>query len=66
LWDGWFVKFFGSGEEQQIPPLRCGMTNKKTDYSNSKKQMRGFLHCATHDETMSRFGRNDESFGGKG
>jgi hypothetical protein len=23
--------------------------------------MRGSLHCATHDETVSRFGRDDES-----
>jgi hypothetical protein len=25
------------------------------------KQMRGFLHCAAHDETVSSFGRNDGS-----
>jgi hypothetical protein len=27
--------------------------------------MRGFLHCATHDETVSGFGRND-AMGGDG
>ena len=29
---------------------------------NSKGEMRGFLHCASRDETMSGFGRNDAVF----
>jgi hypothetical protein len=31
--------------------------------SNSKSEMRGFLHSATHDETVSSFGRNDAVVG---
>ncbi len=25
-----------------------------------REKMRGFLHCATHDETVRCFGRNDD------
>jgi hypothetical protein len=40
--------------------------SKRTDNGNDKDEMRGSLHCAAHDETVSRFGRNDGFwFGGK-
>jgi hypothetical protein len=33
------------------------------DKSDGQGEMRGSLHCATHDETVSRFGRDDDSLG---
>jgi hypothetical protein len=35
--------------------------NQKTREDGS--EMRGSLHCATHDETVSSFGRDDGNFG---
>ena len=50
--------------QQQIPPLRCGMTSKGTGNGDSKGkcEMRGSLHFATDDETVCCFGRDDASF----
>jgi hypothetical protein len=33
--------------------------DREKDKGNSKGEMRGFLRCAAHDETVSSFGRND-------
>jgi hypothetical protein len=38
----------------------------KKGKSYSKHEMRGFLHYATHDETVSGFGRNDDSLERRG
>jgi hypothetical protein len=39
----------------------AALRNDKQE-SNSKDEMRGSLHCATHDETVSSFGRDDAFF----
>ena len=31
-------------------------------FKPEERQIRGSLHCATHDETVSRFGRDDNLF----
>jgi hypothetical protein len=50
------------------PPLSAKDDNKKAktknesnskNKNNSKSKMRGSLRCATHDETVSGFGRDD-------
>jgi hypothetical protein len=35
------------------------MTTRKAN-AKDKDEMRGFLHCAAHDETVSVSGRNDD------
>jgi hypothetical protein len=42
--------------KQQIP---FGDDSKK-DKCNYKNEMRSSLHCAVHDETVNRFGRDDD------
>jgi hypothetical protein len=45
----------------------CGEGRQPKSYDknngNDKCKMQGFLHCATHDEAVSGFGRNDDRFG---
>ena len=53
------TQFWGCVEQRQQQ-----LQNKSNCKSKSKNEMRGFLHCATHDETVSGFGRNDAVFGG--
>jgi hypothetical protein len=36
-------------------------TNARAGLRRRLRQRSGFLHCATHDETVGRFGRNDDS-----
>src|ERR1700722_2881381 len=44
----WGTRFCGFNPDMGHPP---------------KNEMRGSLHCAVHDETMNRFGRDDEILG---
>jgi hypothetical protein len=73
-----FVAYVAVPNEKQVLRLWRRMTTKMqlqgqdgngsdndndNDNDNDKCKMRGFLHCATLDEAVSVFGRNDDSFG---
>ena len=40
----------------------AGFEDNENRNGKSKSKMRGFLHCVTHGETVSDFGRNDAFF----
>jgi hypothetical protein len=62
---GAFAKFSVEGcfWTRCSPRIFTDDADQRTD--NGKGEMRGFLHSATHDETVSDFGRNDEVFGAR-
>jgi hypothetical protein len=55
---GWESRWFAWSAQQQI---LFGDDNKEGE-GKDKSEMRGSLHCATHDEAVSRFGRDDAVF----
>jgi hypothetical protein len=45
----------------QAPQIRFEDDKKRSeDTDKDKDEMRGFLHCAPHDETVRGSGRNDD------
>jgi hypothetical protein len=56
------TQFFGSVGEGPATATTTATANGNGN-GNGKSEMRGFLYCATHDETVRSFGRNDTVFG---
>ena len=65
------VKAKATAKEEADPPaarkddkIQMGWVNGSIvgTFKPEERQIRGSLHCATHDETVSRFGRDDNLF----
>ena len=72
IWCAWigtrFVGWRKRNKDNADPPFdfaqgRLFGDDNQKGKDNGKCKMRGSLHCAAHDETVSSFGRDDELWG---